>query len=58
MLHYWNTDFIETMENLPIDLYRERLESTNATAVEEISVEVRNTSDRGNFCFRSDILLL
>ena len=25
MLHYQNTDFIETMENLPMDLYRERL---------------------------------
>ena len=32
--------------------------STNASEVEEISVEVRNTSDRGHFCFRSDILLL
>ena len=41
-----------------MDLYRERLVSTNASEVEEISVEVRNTSDHGHFCFRSDILLL
>ena len=57
MLHHKNTDFIETMENLPMDLYKERLVSMNASEVEEISVEVRNTSDRGHFCFRSDILL-
>ena len=41
-----------------MDLYKERLVSMNASEVEEISVEVRNTSDRGHFCFRSDILLL
>ena len=37
-----------------MDLYRERLVSTNASEVKETSVEVRNTSDRGHFCFRSD----
>ena len=31
-----------------MDLNRERLVSTNASEVEEISVEVRNTSDRGH----------
>ena len=52
-----NTDFIDTIENLPMGLSREMLVSTNASEVEQ-SVEVRNTSDRGHFCFRSDILLL
>ena len=38
------------MENLPLDLYRESLALTNnGSEVKEISVEVRNTSDRGHF---------
>ena len=38
------------MENLPLDLYRESLAlMINASEVKEISVEVRNTSDRGHF---------
>ena len=40
-----------------MDLSRESLASTNASEVEE-SEEVRNTSDRSHFCFRSDTLLL